>query len=157
MNLQALNKPLLLLIMISGIVISSCKKEKEDPEPEPTRKELLSHAWKVVDVRQGSETGTSVFNLPFPQVQCLKDNILTLVNDNSFTFDEGAIVCDPPMEAEGTWSLIESDTKLKLSSPGEDDIIITLVSVSEGKFSFEYKITEGIGEGTYIVIMQHKS
>lgn len=145
-----------LVCLLTVTIGSSCKKDK-DPEPEPTRKELLSHAWKVVDVRQGTETGISVFGLPFPEVQCLKDNILTLVSDNTFDFDEGAVSCDPAFEAAGTWSLVENDTKLKLVSPGEDDIIIDLVNVSAGKFSFKYEVTDGIGAGTYVVILEHKS
>lgn len=144
------------LCILAVVISSSCKKDK-DPEPEPTRKELLSNAWKVVDVRQGTETGISVFGLPFPEVQCLKDNILTLVSDNTFDFDEGMVICDPAFEAAGTWSLIESDTKLKLVSPGEDDIIIDLVNVSAGKFSFKYVVTDGIGAGTYVVILEPKS
>lgn len=135
---------------------ASCQKEKGKEDPEPTRKELLSYAWKVVDVRQGSESGVSVIGLPFDEVQCLKDNILTFVNDNSFSFSEGANVCDPAMEAAGTWSLIDSDTKLKLSSPGEDDIIINIVSITATTFKFQYEITDGVAAGIYVVIMEHQ-
>lgn len=138
-----------LFLMVS---IVSCQKDKGDETPEPTRKELLSHAWKVVDVRQGSETGASVINLPVPQVACLKDNTLTLKADNSFIFDEGTISCDPPMEAEGTWVLQENDSQIKLSSPGEDDIIIDIVGVDATNFKFKYEVD---GMGVFVIILAH--
>lgn len=139
---------LCLVLLFTG---TSCKKEKKEA-PQVTRKELLTNSWKVIDVK--TEGGISVIGFDIPEVQCLKDNIVTLSSDNSFTLDEGALVCDPPMEAEGTWSLIENETKLNLVAPGELPIIIELVNVAAGKFSFKYIVTDGVAGGTYTIEMQ---
>lgn len=151
MQCTPLKKAAALICLVSLFAGTSCKKDKKE-EPQLTRKELLSNSWKVVDVKTAE--GTSVIGLPFPEVQCLKDNIVTLSSDNSFTLDEGDVVCEPPMEAVGTWNLIENETKLNLVAPGEAPLVIELVDVTVGKFSFKYVVSEGIAQETYTIELQ---
>ena len=117
MNFMAFKKYILLLSAVAGLTFSSCQKDDEEPTPEPTKKELLSNKWKVSDIQ--TSTGQSIIDL-VPQTQCLKDNTITLVADNTFTLEEGANVCDTPFEGSGTWSLIENETKLKLVISGSE-------------------------------------
>lgn len=144
----------LLLLFVSALAFASCKKDKDEEDKEPTKKELLSNKWKVSDVTNAG--GTSVIGLPVPQIVCLKDNIFTLKADDTYTIDEGAIVCDPSTAQSGTWKLTDNETKIEFTQAAGDPLVITLVDVNTTTLKIAYAIT-GTGipgaDGTYTVTL----
>lgn len=152
MNFPAFKKLALAVIASSALIVVSCQKDKvEDPEPEPTKKELLSNTWKVTDLQ--TSDGTSIINLA-PQTQCLKDNTVTLKADDTFILDEGADVCDTPLEGTGTWSLVENETKIKLEVDGGDPMTATINDVNTTTLKISYYFEDAPIPGTYVVVLQ---
>lgn len=149
MNLTAFKTTALLFIITSAIVISSCKKEKD--EPQATRKELLTNKWKVTDLQ--TSTGSSIIDL-VPQTQCLKDNTITLVADNTFVLAEGADVCDTPLEGTGTWSLIEGETKLKFEFLDDDTLEAAINDINTTTLKISYYFEDAPIPDTYIIVLQ---
>lgn len=150
MNFVAFKKYIVLFTVAAGLTFSSCQKDDEEPTPEPTKKDLLTNKWKVSDVQ--TSTGTSL--LSFPQIQCLTDNIFTLLANNTFTIEEGANVCDTPFEGSGTWSLTENETKLKLEFQTGDPVTADINDVNTTTLKMSYFFADAPIPGTYIVILQ---
>ena len=143
----------LTIILFLGIALylTACQKEQKE-NPEPTKKELLVNKWKVSDVL--APDGSSVITLPFPQIICLKDNIFTIAANDTYTIDEGAVVCDPSSAGSGSWALIETDTKLKFTpAGGGDPLIFTLIDVNSTTLKVSYQLTAPV-PGVYTVILQ---
>ncbi|HRO48478.1 DUF5004 domain-containing protein [Agriterribacter sp.] len=151
-NCLLFGKYALLLLFISVFALTSCKKDKTDKEEEPTKKELLSNKWKVSDVT--NEGGTSVIGLPVPQIICLKDNIFTLKANDTYTIDEGAVVCDPSTAQSGTWKLTDNDTKIEFTQAAGDPLVVTLVEVNTTTLKISYELTDIPLPGTYTVTLQ---
>jgi hypothetical protein len=145
----------LFLLLFSALAFASCKKDKDEEPAPPTKKELLSNKWKVADVKNAD--GTSVIGFPVPQIVCLKDNIFTLKADDTYTIDEGAVVCDPSTAQSGTWKLTDNETKIEFTQAAGDPLIVTLVDVNATILKIAYAIT-GTGipgaDGTYTVFLE---
>ncbi len=145
----------LLLLLFSALVFASCKKDKDEEPAPPTKKELLSNKWKVADVKNAS--GTSVIGLPLPQIMCLKDNIFTLKTDDTYTIDEGAVVCEPSTAQSGTWRLTSNDAKIQFTPATGDPLTFDLIDVNTTTLQIAYAIT-GTGipgaDGTYTIILE---
>jgi hypothetical protein len=150
-----LGKYALFLLLFSALVFASCKKDKDEEPAPPTKKELLSNKWKVADVKNAS--GTSVIGLPLPQIMCLKDNIFTLKTDDTYTIDEGAVVCEPSTAQSGTWQLTGNDTKIQFTPSTGDPLTFDLIDVNTTTLQIAYAIT-GTGipgaDGTYTIILE---
>lgn len=153
-NSISFGKYTLLFLFFSTIVFTSCKKNKADEDNKPTKKELLSEEWKVSDVKNSD--GISIIGLPVPQIVCLKDNIFTLRSDDTYTIDEGAVVCDPSTAGLGTWSLTDNETRIQFTPSTGDPLIFDLIDVNANTLKIAYAIT-GTGipgaDGTYTVIL----
>lgn len=145
----------LFLLLFSALAFASCKKDKDEEPAPPTKKELLSNKWKVADVKNAS--GTSVISLPLPQIMCLKDNIFTLKTDDTYTIDEGAVVCEPSTAQSGTWQLTSNDTKIQFTPSTGDPLTFDLIDVNTTTLQIAYAIT-GTGipgaDGTYTIILE---
>lgn len=145
----------LFLLLFSALAFASCKKDKDEEPAPPTKKELLSNKWKVADVKNAS--GTSVIGLPLPQIMCLKDNIFTLKTDDTYTIDEGAVVCEPSTAQSGTWQLTGNDTKIQFTPSTGDPLTFDLIDVNTTTLQIAYAIT-GTGipgaDGTYTIILE---
>ena len=154
-NSFVFGKYALFLLLFSGFAFASCKKDKDEEPAPPTKKELLSNKWKVSDVKNAD--GTSVIALPVPQIVCLKDNIFTLKADDTYTIDEGAVVCEPSTAQSGTWSLTSNDTKIQFTPSSGDPLTLDLVEVNATSLTIAYAIT-GTGlpavDGTYTIILE---
>lgn len=150
-----LGKYALFLLLFSALVFASCKKDKDEEPAPPTKKELLSNKWKVADVKNAS--GTSVIGLPLPQIMCLKDNIFTLKTDDTYTIDEGAVVCEPSTAQSGTWQFTSNDTKIQFTPSTGDPLTFDLIDVNTTTLQIAYAIT-GTGipgaDGTYTIILE---
>lgn len=147
-------KYIMLPLLFWAFAFVSCKKDKNEDEKEPTKKELLSNKWKVSDVK--NEDGTSVINFPVPQIVCLKDNIFTLKADDTYTIDEGTVVCEPSTAQSGTWSLTGNDAKIQFTPSDGDPLTVDLIEVNTTSLTIAYAIT-GTGipgaDGTYTIIL----
>lgn len=142
-------------ILAFSLFASSCKKDKkEDPPKELTKKELLSNSWKVTDIL--APGNISIINQDFDQIKCFKDNIFTLKSDNSYTIEEGAVVCSNSYESAGTWSLTENDTLIKFTPTSGNGLSITLISVDQTTLKASYNFADAPIPGTYTVILQKK-
>lgn len=142
----------LIFLFFSAFMGVSCKKDKTEDEKELTKKELLANKWKVSDIQDAS--GTSYIGYPIDQIQCLKDNTFTLRADNSYTIDEGAVVCDPSTAESGTWSLTNSDTKIEFTRTTDDPLVVTLITVNATTLKISYELTNIPLPGTYTVTLQ---
>ena len=145
-------KYIILLLFLGVFAFASCKKDKNEDEKKPTKKELLANKWKVSDVQDAA--GNSYIILPIPQIQCLKDNIFILKSDNSYTIDEGSVVCDPSTAQSGTWSLTDSDTKIEFKQTGTDPLVVTLVDINATTLKISYELTNIPLPGIYTVTLQ---
>ena len=146
-------KFMLLFLLLS--TFTACKKDKaEEEQNPPTKKELLSNTWKVSDVK--NQSGTSIIALPIPMIVCLKDNIFTMEADNTYTIDEGEVVCDPSTAGSGNWELTDDDSKIKFTPESGDPLIFELISVNTTTLDIGYEIT-GTGnpdyDGVYTVVL----
>ena len=78
--MQKFTTPCFKLISVFVIVLSlfaiSCKKDKNEDTPEPTKKELLSNSWKITDIRTAEDF--SVIDVDYDEIKCFKDNIFTM-------------------------------------------------------------------------------
>lgn len=142
----------LAVILLMSVVVFSCKKDKDDPEEEPTRKELITNKWKITDVRTG---GTSILLL-VPTLSCITDNIVTFKSNETFTMEEGANVCSPAFEGSGTWSLVENDTKVKLlfSEPEDSEVLAPITELTTTTLKISYYFEDVPIPGNYEIVLQ---
>lgn len=145
----------LILIFFGGVALflAACQKENKE-DPQPTRKELLVNKWTVSDVLEPG--GSSVINFPVPQITCLKDNIFTIAANDTYTIDEGPVVCDPSSAGTGTWTLTANDTKLTFTPDGasDDPLVFTLIDVTGTTLKVSYEMTDIPLPGTYTIVLQ---
>ncbi|HRN56334.1 MAG TPA: DUF5004 domain-containing protein [Agriterribacter sp.] len=151
-NSISLGKYTLLLLLVSAFAFTSCKKDKDEDDKEPTKKELLSNKWKVSDIQDAA--GISYFNVPIEQIQCLKDNIFTLMVDNSYTIDEASVICDPSTAQSGTWKLTDNETKIEFNPSSGDPLVVNLVDVNTTVLKISYELTNIPLPGIYTVTLQ---
>lgn len=144
-------KSLVAIVLVSMLAFS-CKKDK-DRDKEKTRQELLTNKWRVTDVKLG---GTSI--LPFAEeLQCVTDNILTLTSEGNFTMEEGANVCSIEFEGNGTWSLVENDTKIKLNfADTEEEALIPILELTASVLRVTYNIPDAPIPGEYELVLQRQ-
>ena len=141
------------LIISLALFASSCKKDKNEDTPQPTKKELLSNSWKIENIQ--SPDGISIIGLNFPEIACFKDNIFTMKADDSYIIDEKDVVCDDSYASEGTWSLIENETKIKFTpSSGDDPLIIILISVDSTTLKASYEFADAPLPGLYTITLK---
>lgn len=152
-NILISGKNMFLILIVAVFTFASCKKDKEQ-ENEPTKKERISDIWKVADVKNAD--GVSMIDLPIPQIVCLKDNIFTLKTDDTYSIDEGGVVCDPSTAGSGTWSFTDNDTKLKFTPTTGDPLIFDFLEVTDSNLRIAYTLSgSGIpsADGVYTIIL----
>lgn len=142
----------LAVLMLVSFATFSCKKDKEDPKTEPTKKELLANKWRITDVKFG---GTSVLALA-TELRCITDNIMTFKSDSTFTLEEGTNVCSPAFEGSGRWILVENDTKIKLnfSAPEDDEVLIPIEELTSSTLRVKYNLPDAPIPGDYELVLQ---
>ncbi len=142
----------LAVIGLLSVLIFSCKKDK-DKDPEKTRKELITNKWRVTDIKLG---GTSILPIA-PELNCITDNILTFKSDGSFTMEEGTNVCSPALEGNGTWSLVENDTRIKLDFVDtEEEALIPILELTATILRVTYNIPDAPIPGDYELVLQRQ-
>jgi hypothetical protein len=98
------------------LLSSNCKKE-DDPPTGPATAELISRTWKLTaeTLQIGTNTPADTY-APLPA--CEKDDLLVIRSNTTYEKNEGAAKCapgDPQIKETGSWSLLQSDTKIKFT------------------------------------------
>lgn len=93
------------LVLLTGISITSCKKDgKSDPSTSKTPKEILmASQWKKSEYRENGVV------MPF-FASCEMDDILTFANDGNFTVNDGPNKCSPTTTFTDFY-FVEADNK----------------------------------------------
>jgi len=118
----------ILFVALALVMFSVMACKKSDSKPAPTKTDMLSRNWKLVDVLA---SGVSVYGL---LEACQKDDIYKFANNNTYQITEGATTCnpgDPDIYDAGTWAFLENDTKLRLASAGGQSDTLTLQELTE--------------------------
>ena len=104
-------KPIVILA-ISVLVFSACKKDSDNDKPKTNTDLLTQASWKF------SSASASGFGDVSSQVpDCYKDNIYTFVADGTGSTDESTNVCSPSTAGAFTWSFMNNETTLHVSTP----------------------------------------
>lgn len=119
--MRKLFKPLVFVLM-TVLVLSSCKKEEETPAPStptPTKMELLTaKPWKIsgAEVSPPVQGISDFYNNMFDE--CIKDNTMSLSADNKLAYNEGADKCNGSSQTEsGSWTFDEEKKELSIYTP----------------------------------------
>jgi Lipocalin-like domain len=157
MNFQFL-KGLTATLLLGGILFTSCSKEDNDTPAPPTKSELLSKTWILTDLTfEEAGIKQSAFEF-FPD--CYRDNLLTYAKAGTYQATEGATKCisdDPEVVEQGTWSLIENETKISQTSSSGSQTIYFIEELTSNSLKGSYTETRGNGEVTkYTLIFSVK-
>jgi len=134
-----------LFVLLAGMVCLDACKKKEDPAP--SKKELLvgtsSKKWKVTSATD--PLGRNAIPEAFPR-ECDRDNLLVFYTDNKLVIEEGAVQCNPPTVAQGSWRLSTDEKALTINVPGSvlngDFTIIEMTNTTlKGTFPYNYQGT----------------
>ncbi len=145
----------LAVIGLLSVLAVSCERDgmvEEEYTEGITKKELLTHTWKVSDVKKG---GASILPV-VTKLNCITDNILTFKADGSFVIDEGADVCSPAFAGSGTWSLAENDTQIKwnFTSPENREVFVPIEQVTGTILRISYYFDDVPLPGLYEMVLQ---
>jgi hypothetical protein len=93
-------------IVISAIVLFSCKKDKDEPQACTTNAANIAGAYKITSMlykESASTPETEVLPLWFED--CERDDVLTFNANGSYQEADAGIECAPPGGGNGTWAL----------------------------------------------------
>jgi|SRR5579872_3042423 len=94
-----------LLVIVCGIALFACKKEKADSPGCSKTMENLSGAYKLTALQyKASPNAASSDYLAYLDT-CEKDNIINLKSDGTYLENDAGTVCVPSETTEGTWQL----------------------------------------------------
>jgi len=139
--MKSLKITLVLFIVLSIALISSCSK---DDEPLLSRLELLTQKpWKL-------KSTTIVGIGSSPPESYSADDIHTFNTDGTYLFDEGPTKEDSsdPQTVNGTWEFAEDETIIKLSYGGltlNQEIVELTSTTLKVKFNFIFDLEETFG------------
>jgi len=98
-------KKIISLMLLEVLFISSCK---DDPDPMcKTDVKSISGSYKITKaIYKVSPTSSeeNYFDILFPDT-CLKDNVYTFQTNGTYQFKDSGVVCSPPGNRNGTWSV----------------------------------------------------
>jgi hypothetical protein len=136
---------LLGIILMSSVMLNSCKKKSDDDStPTPAKSELIVGTWVMSAMTIDPPIdffGTPISDLYALFDACEKDDEYTMNKDKSYVFTSGTLKCDPSepdIQDEGTWSLNADNTVLTTisSSGGTDQVNVKSLSSSTAVFTF---------------------
>ncbi len=96
------------------LVINACKKSDSSSNSSAKTVQNLSGSYSLTALT-ASLAGVSI-NLYDSLSTCEKDNIIQLNTDGSAHFIDAGVVCVPPEDSTGTWSLSKSGDSLTVAS-----------------------------------------
>jgi lipocalin-like protein len=120
-------KPIVILAILA-LVFSACKKDSDKDKPKTNTDLLTQASWKF---SSASASGFGDVSSQIPD--CYKDNTYTFVSDGSGNTNESTNVCSPSTAGTFTWSFMNNETTLHISTPlftgGSSDF--TIISLNE--------------------------
>lgn len=149
----------IILIAISGsfLMVSSCKKDDDDPV---NKKAILTaNSWKLSGMT--IDPAIDFFGIQISDIyngfmdDCAKDDLMIFNEDGSYTGDEGATKCDPDdpqITEEGTWVFNADETQL-ITTDADTSYTFTIVTLSSSKLKMTSTEEEDGTVYTYTVEM----
>ena len=92
-----------LIVMTSGIMLFSCKKDKNDTPQCEISMAGLSGSYKLTALQYKPDPAAQAQDFLAMMDDCEKDDILVLKSDGTYDYNDLGTVCDPTTEEHGTW------------------------------------------------------
>ena len=125
--------PFLLLVLFAA---NSCKKKND----QKSKTQLITEKdWRVSEFRTKISPATNWTDELAGEPACNLDDRYVFKTNNDYEYNEGPTKCnssDPQVIDNGTWALIDSETKFSI-----DGQIFTIVELSSNKLSLDYSMT----------------
>ena len=105
-------------VITSILVINACKKSDNNTGSDPSARTVknLSGSYNLTAIN-ASVLGTSV-NLYDSLPPCDRDNIIQLDSNKSAHFIDAGVICVPPSDSTGSWSLSSNTDTLYIAGTG---------------------------------------
>ncbi|MCF8459064.1 MAG: lipocalin family protein [Bacteroidales bacterium] len=141
----------LILIAIAGsfLIVSSCKKDDDDPVNKKAT--LTANSWKLSAMTVDPAFPFIGSNIYLWLEDCSKDDLMTFNENGTYTNDEGATKCDdadPQIVEQGSWAFNTDETQL-IMTDSDTTYTNTIVSLSSSKLKMTQTQEE---EGTVYTI-----
>jgi hypothetical protein len=94
-----------LIAMTSGIIVLSCKKEKDDTPQCSTSMTGLSGSYKFTALQYKPDPAAAPVDYLAFMDDCEKDDILILKSDGSYDYNDAGTICTPDGTQHGTWKV----------------------------------------------------
>jgi lipocalin-like protein len=95
-----------------SVLFFACKKSNNNNNTQKTKTQLITQAsWKMSTV---SAAGFGDITAQIPA--CYKDNVYTFASNGSGNVDESTNVCSPSTAGAFTWSFLNNETTLHIST-----------------------------------------
>jgi len=120
-----MKKVLLIGSALSVLLLTNCKKKKDEPTPAKSRTELLTqHSWRLASSTADSEVdlngdATSSTDLMSEKAACEKDDIITFSANGSprtGSKDEGPTKCGSDQSTTFNWSFNDVESVIKIKA-----------------------------------------
>jgi|GEM_PF-1001857 len=144
-------KQLILILSLSLLGATSCKKDGNDNDPVKTKREILtSGKWLISasDAVIGQQGNTQDVNLYSDyMLPCQRDNYYLFSSNGSSSIDEGPSKCsDTSVQTvnTGTWELRENDSKLRFKVQMgiiDADVVADITELHDNKLTLKFDTT----------------
>lgn len=98
-----------LIVMTSGSLFFSCKKEDSKPAECSISMTSLAGSYKLIALQYKSDASATPVDYLQSMDDCEKDNILILKDDGTYVSNDAGTVCTPAEDVRGTW-LVKGNT-----------------------------------------------
>jgi len=123
------------IVVLSTIIIFSCKKNKPDSNNNCTLTEAnLVGTFHYDSIKYKASPSSSAMDAGALVDSCSRDDIITLAANHTVTYTDAGIKCDPAGDGTGIWSL--SGTTLTLNGQGAhiDDFTCSAFTAAQPDF-----------------------
>lgn len=94
-----------LMVLVSGSVLLSCKKEATKPAACEISLRGIAGNYKLVALEYKENASAAPVDYLAPMEDCEKDNILVLKSDGTYRYDDAGTECSPKGTEQGTWEV----------------------------------------------------
>ncbi len=121
------------------LFLSSCAENKSNSE-------LILGNWQItaltIDPPQ-IENGVVISDLYAQMEDCDKDNFYSFLSNNTYKFDQGAVICDSlePQNISGNWNFLNDETELRIIYLN-DTITYDLIDLNEELLKMNYSVRD---------------